>query len=416
MSIPLNVNGAVFEYPVDFDENWGVDATGWAQAVTNGMLQMAGGNFPLTADANFGPNFGLVSLYYKSHSASIATAGVVRLAKGDTLDWRNNADSSDNSLSINSSDQLLYNGVVIGAAAGVTSITGTANEIIASSSTGAITLSTPQPIAAGSSPTFVGLTLTGLTASTALTTNGSNVLTSSPTTSTELSYVNGVTSAIQTQLNGKLSLSGGTMSGPIAMGSNKVTGVTQGTTSGDAISFPVAAAQISSATITATQVASNTLTGSTANSGGSAGNVAQGTISTPDFRTNAVTNIQSSVTSTSFHGTDITTITITTIGKPVLLVASASLSVTPTSGPPSLIGVSIDITRDTTGIVGGEALENRNLSGTSAYSGNQTISLGVTVIDTPTAGTYTYRLSYTMQNGSFSSAPRYSLQAIELRA
>lgn len=40
----------------------------------------------------------------------------------------------------------------------VSSITGTANQVIASASTGAITLSTPQDIATGSSPTFTGLT------------------------------------------------------------------------------------------------------------------------------------------------------------------------------------------------------------------------------------------------------------------
>lgn len=43
---------------------------------------------------------------------------------------------------------------------GVTSITGTVNQIIASSSTGAITLSTPQDIATTSTPTFNGMTLT----------------------------------------------------------------------------------------------------------------------------------------------------------------------------------------------------------------------------------------------------------------
>ncbi len=45
-------------------------------------------------------------------------------------------------------------------AAGVLSITGTANQIIASASTGAITLSAPQDIATISSPTFAALTLT----------------------------------------------------------------------------------------------------------------------------------------------------------------------------------------------------------------------------------------------------------------
>lgn len=43
-----------------------------------------------------------------------------------------------------------------------------------------------------------------LTANTALIANGSNIIASSTTTSTELGYVSGVTSAIQTQINGKL--------------------------------------------------------------------------------------------------------------------------------------------------------------------------------------------------------------------
>ena len=43
---------------------------------------------------------------------------------------------------------------------GVQSITGTANQVIASSSTGNITLSLPQSIGTGNSPTFAGLTLT----------------------------------------------------------------------------------------------------------------------------------------------------------------------------------------------------------------------------------------------------------------
>lgn len=46
---------------------------------------------------------------------------------------------------------------------GVTSITGTTNQVIASSSTGAVTLSLPQDIATGSSPTFNILTLNSLT-------------------------------------------------------------------------------------------------------------------------------------------------------------------------------------------------------------------------------------------------------------
>jgi hypothetical protein len=51
-------------------------------------------------------------------------------------------------------------GYVFDNGAGVLSITGTANQVIASASTGAVTLSLPQSIATSSSPTFAGLTLT----------------------------------------------------------------------------------------------------------------------------------------------------------------------------------------------------------------------------------------------------------------
>ena len=46
---------------------------------------------------------------------------------------------------------------------GVTSITGTASQVIANVSTGAVTLSLPQSIATSSSPTFAGMILSGLT-------------------------------------------------------------------------------------------------------------------------------------------------------------------------------------------------------------------------------------------------------------
>lgn len=186
MAIPLNVNGAIFEYPVNFDEDWGVNATGWAQAVTNGMLQMQGGSFPLTADVNFGPNFGLLSQYFSTRSANPSTAGTVRLSSADAgIAWRNFANSGNLVLTTDASDQLLYNGnpIATGGGGAVLSITGTANQIIASSPSGAVTLSTPQDIAPASSPTFAGLTITAgpistfLSANSIVSTNGSGQLT-----------------------------------------------------------------------------------------------------------------------------------------------------------------------------------------------------------------------------------------------
>lgn len=65
---------------------------------------------------------------------------------------------------------------------GVTSITGTTNQVIASSPTGAVTLSLPQDIAPGSSPTFVGLTAGNLnfTGNTIISTNANGNINYSP--------------------------------------------------------------------------------------------------------------------------------------------------------------------------------------------------------------------------------------------
>lgn len=73
-----------------------------------------------------------------------------------------------------------------------------------------------------------------ITANRALASNASGIPVASATTDTELGFVSGVTSAIQTQLNNRLQLSGGTMSGAIAMGTNKITGMGDPTAAQDA--------------------------------------------------------------------------------------------------------------------------------------------------------------------------------------
>ena len=59
-----------------------------------------------------------------------------------------------------------------------------------------------------------------LTASRAVISNASQKIAVSATTATELGYVNGVTSAIQTQIDSKLATAGGTMTGDLILGDN----------------------------------------------------------------------------------------------------------------------------------------------------------------------------------------------------
>lgn len=244
MAIPLTINGATFEYPQNFDENWGVEATGWAQAVTNGMLQMSGGSFPITADINFGPNFGLLSKYFETRSALPATTGTVRLSSADAgIAFRNNANSGNLILTTNSSDTLLFNGSPI--SGGVNP--GVQYQLGYYATTGSA---------------LSGLTL--ITANRGLISDANGLPIASVTTATEIGFVNGVTSSIQTQLSARVTSVSGTANqitstggttpvlaianpvtfpgamtagGALAMASNKITGLAAGTTNGDAVRY-----------------------------------------------------------------------------------------------------------------------------------------------------------------------------------
>ena len=80
------------------------------------------------------------------------------------------------------------------------------------------------------------ITSNNLTASRALVSNSSGKVASSSVTSTELGYLDGVTSNVQTQLGNKLSTSGGTVTGDIF---RKTTNVMIGTTSNNGVTTDV---------------------------------------------------------------------------------------------------------------------------------------------------------------------------------
>lgn len=314
MSVTLNVNGNDYEYPGPGpDEDWGADATDWAIAVTNGMLQKAGGLFQLLADVDFGTSFGLKSLYYKSRATTIASVGVLRLARADTIAWRNQANSADLELSVNSSNVLLFNGNPIQGQIAVTDtatidLTFAADTLSADIKNNSITNAminasaaiaysklnltggiVNADISASAAIAYSKLNLTGsivnadinasaaiaysklalsnsivnadinssaaiaysklnlsgsivnadvnasaaialtklaaLTASRAMVTDSSGFASASSVTATELGYVSGVTSALQTQLNAKLNLSGGTMTGFLVLNADPVSGL-----------------------------------------------------------------------------------------------------------------------------------------------------------------------------------------------
>lgn len=114
MTVALTVNGQVYNYPETGDLSWGPDATEWAQAITSGVLQKAGGLFQLLAETDFGTSYGLKSLYYKSRTSNVADAGQIRLARADVISFRNQANSANLDLGVNASNVLTFDGVALG--------------------------------------------------------------------------------------------------------------------------------------------------------------------------------------------------------------------------------------------------------------------------------------------------------------
>lgn len=208
MSVNLTINGVAYPFPVQgYSPPWGTQVTAWATAVTGGMLQKAGGTFTLTADVDFGATYGLKAAKFSTRSANPASSGLLRLANNEAgPTWRDSANSSDLVLKVNASDQLEFNGVPVGGAAAYT-----ANRAIVS--------------------------------------NGSGQLTASATTDTEIGYVSGVTSAIQTQLDGKQATGN-----YITALTGDVTATGPGSVAATIANNAVTAAKMANGTITTTQI------------------------------------------------------------------------------------------------------------------------------------------------------------------
>lgn len=406
MSIPLTINGAVFNYPQSFDEDWGVDATGWAQAVTAGALYLSGGSFPLTNTVDFGSSFGIKVKSILSKTANPAAAGYLGLAKTDAIEWRNNANTGNLALTIDGSDMLSFNGsplgltsltnahIYVGNASNVpvdvamsgditignTGVTAISSGVIVNADINAsaaiartkIAAGTPGRIVYNALVTGAMTDLIALTPSRVMATDTDGLPYITSATAAEGEFLSGVTSAIQTQLNARLPLAGGTMSGAINMASHKLTAVTQGSNTGEAIAFPVDTAQVAA---------------------------------------HAITQVQSSVSGSSADQfTTITTQAITTTGGPVIILAQADVN-----GVASGAGIysfTVAVTRGGTSVVGGESVTSQTGLGTLATFN---IGTNITAIDTPAAGTYTYNFTYVLTTGTSPAIARYSFVLLELK-
>lgn len=119
MAINVVLNGVTYSIPESGGTAWGQGLTDYLVAQASGLLQKAGGTFTLTAEVDFGATYGLKSLYYKSRGTNPASSGQVRLANAESVSWRNAANDANLALSVDSSNNLTFNGVVISSSSGV---------------------------------------------------------------------------------------------------------------------------------------------------------------------------------------------------------------------------------------------------------------------------------------------------------
>lgn len=140
----------------DTDGNIGLDPNG----VGSVLLPDLAASRPLKLDGSNGIISELIDL-----TSSNDITGILPVANGGT--------GVDSSSAANG--QLLIGN---GSGFSLGTITGTANQVVVTNGSGSVTLSTPQDIATSSSPEFSGLTVSGLTASQFVVTDGSSALAS----------------------------------------------------------------------------------------------------------------------------------------------------------------------------------------------------------------------------------------------
>jgi trimeric autotransporter adhesin len=186
---------------------------------------------------------------------------------------------------------------------GVTSITGTTNQVIASASTGAVTLSLPQDIATTSSPTFVGTNFSGTATSLSI---GGNAATASKWATARNLAGNSVDGSANVAFANKFIVQGTTdtgLTGAQFLGALG-TGLVKNTTSTGVLSIAASGTDYAPATSGAAILYGNGSGGFSSVTIGTGVSFAAGTLS--------ATGSGGSVTSVSFTGGLITVATATT--------------------------------------------------------------------------------------------------------
>lgn len=109
MARTVTLNGVSMSVPEPNDNGYGTALTSYLVALATAFPQL-GGAWALTSELDFGASFGVKALYLKSETTNPASSGVVRLAKSDSIAFRNAANSGDVALAKDAGDALTFAG------------------------------------------------------------------------------------------------------------------------------------------------------------------------------------------------------------------------------------------------------------------------------------------------------------------
>lgn len=163
----------------------------------------------------------LVAADIPSIDAAKITTGVVPIGSGGT---NSSTALSNNRIMVSSSGAIveasaLTNGQLLigssGAAPVAATITGTSNQVSVATGAGSITLSTPQNIHTGASPTFTGLTLSGMSSAGLVKNSAAGVLSGGGTLATTDMPTYATNSVMTTNSSGVLTASAGSSTGQL---------------------------------------------------------------------------------------------------------------------------------------------------------------------------------------------------------
>jgi hypothetical protein len=88
LALTVVVNSVSFQIPEPADTGYGTALDAYLKALATAFLPLGGGTNSLTAELDLGASFGLKSIYFKSATATPASAGQLRLAKTDSVKWK----------------------------------------------------------------------------------------------------------------------------------------------------------------------------------------------------------------------------------------------------------------------------------------------------------------------------------------